>query len=48
MGCGYITVDAYNQPEIVMFYKKNNFRILKIKENEEPGTILMYRDLLEI
>jgi len=27
-GCRFITVDAYNKPEVIHFYQKNNFELL--------------------
>lgn len=47
VGCRYASVNAYNQPEVVAFYKKNNFKILKITGGEEGDTLLMYRDIIE-
>lgn len=43
-GCRFITVDAYNKPEIVSFYKKNGFNFLTPTDKAEE-TRLMYYDL---
>ena len=43
-GCRFITVDAYNKPEIVRFYEKNGFCFLTPTDKTE-GTRLMYFDL---
>ena len=47
VGCRYINVDAYNQPDAIAFYNNNNFRMIKSKIKEDK-TVLMYRDLIEI
>jgi ribosomal protein S18 acetylase RimI-like enzyme len=44
-GCRYITVDAYNEANIINFYEKNNFRINSI-EDEKRKTRTLYCDLL--
>ena len=31
----FLTVDAYNKPEILSFYEKNNFRFLFLTEEDE-------------
>jgi GNAT superfamily N-acetyltransferase len=46
-GCRFITVDAYNKPEIVRFYEKNGFRFLT-PTDIEAETRLMYYDLKPI
>ncbi len=43
-GCRFITVDAYNEPEILGFYRKNSFDFLTVKD-EKDDTRLMYFDL---
>lgn len=43
-GCRFITVDAYNEPEILGFYRKNSFDFLTVKD-EKDATRLMYFDL---
>jgi GNAT superfamily N-acetyltransferase len=43
-GCRFITVDAYNSPEVLSFYQRNDFEFLP---TEEPlnGTRIMFFDL---
>ena len=43
-GCRLITVDAYNKPEILRFYEKNNFLPLYTKDKDGP-TRALYFDL---
>ncbi len=43
VGCRYISVDAYNQPDVIAFYQKNGFKVLKVEEKTVP----MYRDILQ-
>lgn len=43
-GCAFITVDAYNTPEAIHFYIKNNFNFLS-NSDENDTTRLMYFDL---
>ncbi len=45
VGCRYICVDAYNQPEVIAFYENNNFKKIKSKI-KEGKTVLMYRDII--
>ena len=44
-GCRYITVDAYNQPKVIAFYRKNGFDFLLTKD-ENDQTRIMYFDLM--
>ncbi|MCB2225784.1 MAG: GNAT family N-acetyltransferase [Desulfarculaceae bacterium] len=44
-GCRFITVDAYNQPKVIEFYRKNGFDFLWSKD-EGDQTRIMYFDLL--
>jgi hypothetical protein len=43
-GCRFLTVDAYNQPRILKFYKTNEFDFLHEKDKEDR-TRIMYYDL---
>lgn len=43
-GCRFVLVDAYNRPEILQFYKKNDFMFLTEKDVNKK-TRLMYFDL---
>lgn len=46
-GCRFITVDAYNDPCVIAFYKKNGFVEFPVKEEEkQEDTLLLYFDLL--
>ena len=44
-GCRFITVDAYNYPRTVNFYKKNGFDFLT-SQDEKEDTRSMYFDLM--
>lgn len=44
-GCRFLVVDAYNNETITGFYKKNGFKFLTSKD-EEDNTRLMYFDLI--
>jgi GNAT superfamily N-acetyltransferase len=44
-GCRYITVDAYNKENTIMYYLKNGFKFLTEKDFQEK-TRLMYFDLI--
>ena len=44
-GCRFITVDAYNYPLTVNFYKKNGFEFLTSQDAKED-TRSMYFDLM--
>lgn len=44
-GCRFILVDAYNTPEVIAFYKENEFDFL-LESDKEKETRLMYYDLL--
>ena len=43
-GCRLITVDAYDNPEILSFYEKNNFQPL-LPKDERENTRALYFDL---
>ncbi|MDR1396541.1 MAG: GNAT family N-acetyltransferase [Desulfarculales bacterium] len=43
-GCRYITLDAYNDGDVLKFYKKNGFSLLE-KPNPKRDQVLMYFDL---
>lgn len=43
-GCRLITVDAYNRPDILEFYEKNDFLPL-LPKNEHENTRALYFDL---
>ncbi|MEW5913990.1 MAG: GNAT family N-acetyltransferase [Thermodesulfobacteriota bacterium] len=43
-GCRFITVDAYNHPSTLAFYRRNDFRPFPIEETNKP-TVLMFFDL---
>lgn len=46
-GCRCITVDAYNSPEVLDFYKNNGFEFLNEEESEvDLGTRFMFFDLM--
>jgi len=45
VGCRYLSVDAYDEPQVIRFYEKNGFMRLKTKEIKKK--ILMYLDLLK-
>ena len=44
-GCRYITVDAYNQPKVIAFYRKNGFDFL-LTNDENDQTRIMYFNLM--
>jgi hypothetical protein len=44
-GCRYLTIDAYNKPEIISFYQKNNIQLLT-ESDKNKKTRTMYFDLL--
>lgn len=46
-GCRLITVDAYNRPDVLKFYKKNDFEPIR-KGKETRATVAMYFDLLRV
>lgn len=43
-GCRFITIDAYNKPGVIKFYKKNDFQFLHDKDKNK-NTRSMYFDL---
>ncbi|RJQ72243.1 MAG: GNAT family N-acetyltransferase [Desulfobacteraceae bacterium] len=43
-GCRFVTVDAYNRPEVIKFYNKNHFQFLHDDDSTRP-TRIMYFDL---
>ena len=56
-GCRYVVVEAYNNPDVLAFYEKNDFRYLYPTEAEERETFgltdgehlnsrMMYFDLI--
>jgi GNAT superfamily N-acetyltransferase len=46
-GCRVMTVDAYNKPRVLNFYKKNNFRFITEKDaSPDRHTRSMWFDLL--
>ena len=44
-GCRYVTVDAYNDPETINFYFKNDFLPLWDKDKDDPHSRILYFDL---
>lgn len=46
-GCRFITVDAYNNPDTLRFYQKNNFRFFT-DNDQNNKTRSMYFDLVSI
>lgn len=46
-GCRFITVDAYNSPETIAFYEKNDFQFLASSDEGKP-TRHMYFDLIRL
>lgn len=44
-GCRFITVDAYNKPRVLGFYKNNGFKLLT-EQDANDDTRLMYFDLI--
>lgn len=42
-GCRFITVDAYNNA--VLFYERNDFKLLRVGSNDSDITKLLYYDL---
>lgn len=56
-GCRYLVVDAYNSPEILQYYQKNDFCFLFSTEEQEASnsslplplkTRYMYYDLIQV
>lgn len=48
-GCRFITIDAYNNPRSISFYKRNGFEFLdSVTGHEQPNTRLMYYDLITL
>lgn len=43
-GCRYVVVDAYNLPQVLQFYEKNEFQFLYDNEQEEKDTFGLKRD----
>ena len=43
-GCRFITVDAYNLPNVIKFYEKNNFQLITDKDKNKD-TRSMFFDL---
>jgi hypothetical protein len=46
-GCRFVLVDAYNSPEVIKFYEKNDFTLLTEKDQNKK-TRLMYFDLIRM
>jgi GNAT superfamily N-acetyltransferase len=46
-GCKFITLDAYNKPDVISFYRKNQFEFLTNNDQDE-NTRLMYFDLMKV
>ncbi len=46
-GCRFLTVDAYNNPDTLNFYKKNDFEFFT-SDDENDSTRAMYFDLIRI
>ena len=44
-GCRFITVDAYNSPDVIRFYEKNDFKLFSEKDKEKD-TRAMFFDLI--
>ncbi len=50
-GCRFITVDAYNRPEVIGFYAKNGFVQIKASDSlqaEKSTTVSMFFPLIEL
>lgn len=45
-GCRFLLVDAYNNPEVIAFYRKNGFDFL-VGGTEKEVTRIMYFDLIQ-
>ena len=43
-GCRYVVVDAYNNPNVLKFYEKNDFKYLYLTEDEEKETFGLTKD----
>ncbi len=41
-GCRFITVDAYNKPNILKFYKRNDFQFLHEKDSDRHTRIMFF------
>ncbi|MBF0338599.1 MAG: GNAT family N-acetyltransferase [Nitrospirae bacterium] len=46
-GCRFITVDAYNKPDVLSFYIKNEFMLFS-ENDKKDMTRLLYYDLIDI
>ena len=46
-GCRFLLVDAYNRPEVIKFYEKNDFTTVTTKD-ETKKTRLMFFDLMRL
>ncbi|KJU83145.1 GCN5-like N-acetyltransferase [Candidatus Magnetobacterium bavaricum] len=46
-GCRFITVDAYNKPDVLSFYIKNEFMLFS-ESDKKDMTRLLYYDLIDI
>lgn len=50
-GCRFITVDAYNRPEVIEFYRRNGFVQIKAADSSKPetsATVSMFFPLMEL
>ena len=54
-GCRFLLVDAYNEPEVLAYYTRNEFQFLVKEEDEEkkdengkPRTRFMFYDLIHM
>lgn len=41
-GCRFITVDAYNKPKVIRFYKNNGFEFLLDKDDKDDTRIMVF------
>jgi GNAT superfamily N-acetyltransferase len=41
-GCRFITVDAYNQENVIRFYRKNDFQFLHDNDSKRPTRIMFF------
>ena len=46
-GCRFVLVDAYNKPDVISFYQKNDFILLTEKDSAKK-TRAMYFDLMQM
>ncbi len=43
-GCRFLAVDAYNEPKVLEFYKRNGFSFIFKSEDEERVSLQLHRD----